>query len=421
MVTYNDHGTGETVAHANGAILWETSSVIGPRTMGMTAIWVTSSCPSFGETTTNYLFGNCFTKVQHAQCVSFTPSSPTQKGTKEYFSFQDHLGINAIPSGVNMPQLEMVAMHLMYRNVAYEKLKCANAAGASFVPAAYVRIAQICSGNSQPYIHDAKNSYWSISYMFRSTIIMLNLRPMVVFSKKQGEAASLWDDVVMPNLSPPTATWKVSTFFSGDNTKLPAACCNGVAVTIPTSTATSMQKSCRIQCHPLNYQAAYKIVQTKIATDPTICGGFPGSPAAAQKAATVVIQKAVLIAAGDQTAPWSTPAHWKAWFKDACVTPSALTNTGATALKDLTNTALYGAPRDTCRGTVVAVQQWKLVPADITNLPNTAPYTSPWHALSCDHSKIAWSSHDNIVCVGDLNRHGGGVASNSNFGGNLLR
>jgi hypothetical protein len=337
--------------------------------MGDSSIWVTSSCPSFGEYNHDFMFGNCFTIAQHAQCFTFRPDSA---GTQDTWLFD---GATQLVGPER--QLERVARHLHTRQVRTKFIGCARAVSL-IDPAVFPRMAALCGGAANP---DAGVD----AYGLISQIVSFGGANFGIFSKKHAKTAGLWDDLVIPNINP-VAAWKISTYISGAVKQLPAGCCAGYN----TGLVSNTNHACRSACHPRRYAIAFNNVVLSL-----------NCPFMDEDLFWKLIQDI-----GDGLAPLA--AQWNA----ACTggTTVATRNTMATAIR----TALTNGG---CNFERTAVQQWQMTPAALDDLPNAAPHTVAWSALSCDHSKLAWNANG-VVCAGDLNRHAG---IDNIHGGNLLR
>jgi hypothetical protein len=198
--------------HSNGALLWNIPGAPGTRTMGDSAIWLTSSCPSFGKIEHDWEFGGCFTLGQHAQCISFDPRAvPVAAAiTPVVAQWRRWTNNGIIPvDGIIVAnhgnsQIEMIALHLMYRRVRIllNARKCS--AGLDNTYPRSRRLCTIATTGDIDNSPEALTAQWLDSYVLYSVIDTATKR-FSIFSKKHAKPdvwgeASLWDDIVVPML-----------------------------------------------------------------------------------------------------------------------------------------------------------------------------------------------------------------------------
>jgi hypothetical protein len=240
-----------------------------------------------------------------------------------------------------------------------------------------------------------------------------------VVSKRHRVVAGLWDDII-PTVMP--ASWKVQTFLQG-KLKLPSACCAG------RDGSPLVSGGCSFRCRPLQFERAYDQWTLAFNDGPASssqmannkCGGLRQGDrlgAAARKQ----MKKFFSAASGDLPRPAihaDAPVinnQVLAEIQAMCQYPGnpKMTHADINIIYDYARWLLrftYPAGRS-----LVAVAQWNLAGTPIRNLPVVAA-TFKWSAASCDHSKLGWGN-TNIICAGDLNRHGG---KDSMMSGNMWR
>jgi hypothetical protein len=158
--------------------------------------------------------------------------------------------------------------------------------------------------------------------------------------------------------------------------------------------------------------------------DNDICDGVPDTPEADDAIDYLIdLVAKVELPQGVEPNPWiDRPVtglnigRWRGLMADACINENNLGFGDMNHILDEIITQLRNR-RATQSNSIVAVAQWEFTAAAIQGLPAGAKYRVQQSGNTCDHSKLAWTTTNNWICAGDLNRQGG----KSIFTGNMWR